>query len=372
MTGSLTLLVHDYDPAAVQERWRQLEAVLPDATVVPFPRRDVLLAYIADLDPAPPLGPWPLALIDLQGEGPEARGEHLLATINEHPDLTGRVALVAFTRYNFEGRDESLRAMGARAVLSPRNLRRQKDLRRGLELLAQGSTDFARIGEPPSRGKDQEAMLQLAQLFPELADPDMDEQVRWERAREILHICRLDHEGYDDKAIKAAMGLERRRRWFDGLRKQLTTNRVARAADLVPPAGKAKLGKVIEFLHPQLDETELIWEVTEERNRLRGTGRIDWARDRISDRYQEGVAPDELQEDDWIPPTYLQALRRFLAIYDELPKRSRGGKKADPIDAALAQVAEEMEIDFDRANHYVTHAVMCLEDAEYEREKLAA
>jgi hypothetical protein len=368
----LTILVHDYDPVAVRDRRKQLEQALPGAVVLPFNRRERLLAAIAEMDPAPPLGPWPLALIDLlQGEESEARGEHLLATINEHPGLTSRVALIAFTRYGFENRDDALRAMGTRAVLSPLNLERQDGLRSELELLARGSTNFAHLGEPPSSRHDEEVVRQLGRLFPEVEDKKLDERERWERARKTLHVCRLDFEGYDDVAIQRAAGLTRRQ--FDKLRAQLTANPAARAANIVSAGGKTpNLGKVIEFLRPCLDETPLIWDVTVERDRLSGTGRIEWVRDRVADRYPPGEEPGALPDDAWIPPLYLQALLRFLAIYDALPKKSPGPRKGryDPVKEALAQLAVAMEIDRDRAKHYVTHAVLCLEDAEYERSEL--
>lgn len=370
----LTLLIHDYDEAAALERRDQLERALPDAEAIAFHRRDEFLAAIAKLDPAPIDGPWPLALIDLQGEGQEAPGEHLLATINEHPDLTGRVALIAFTRYGFKNRSDALRAMGARAVLNPIDLDREEGLRSELQLLAEGSTEFVHIGKPAARGKDRELIRRLSFLFPELDDEGMDERARWERAREIIHICRRDREGCDDTEIKDAFGLTRRK--FDKLRNQLTTNPAARRAGIMPPSGKtADLGKVIEYLRPYLDETPLIWDATIERNRLSGTGRISWVRDRVVDRYPPEVAADELHDDAWIPSFYLDALRRFLSIYDSLPKKAPAPsqKKYDPIRAALEQLAAALEVSFDCANHYVTHAVMCIEDDESERsEELAA
>ncbi|MBS1894044.1 MAG: hypothetical protein JST59_22320 [Actinobacteria bacterium] len=366
----LTILVHDYDPMAVRERREQLEQALPEAVILPFNRRERLLAAIAEMDPVPDLGPWPLALIDLQGEESEARGEHLLATINENPDLKDRVALIAFTRYGFENRDDALRAMGTRAVLSPLNLEKQEGLSSELELLARGSRNFAHLGEPPSSRHDEEVVRQLGRLFPELQDKRLDEREGWERAREILHVCRLDFEGYDDVAIQAAAGLSRRQ--FDKLRDQLTANPAARAANIVSAGGKKpNLGKVIEFLRPHLDETPLIWDVTVERDRLSGTGRIEWVRDRVADRYPPGEELDK-RDDAWIPPLYLRALRRFLAIYDSLPKKSPSPRKGryDPVKEALAQLAVEMEMTRDQAKHYVTHAVLCLEDAEYERSEL--
>jgi hypothetical protein len=372
MSTNLTLLVHDYDAAAARERRAQLQQVLPDAAVMSFEHRHRLLSFIAELEPVPDLGTWPLALIDLQGDGPEARGEHLLATINEHPSLTHRVALIAFTRYGFASRDGSLRAKGARAVLSPLKLKHQRGLRRGLNLLAKGSTDFAHIGEAPSNRKDEEVIRQLVRLFPDLSDPALDEQACWEQAREILHICRLAYEGYDDEAIKTATGLKRRQ--FDRLVEQLTENPAARALNLVPAAGtKANLGKVIEILRPHLDETQLIWVATEERHELHGRVRIDWVRDRVADRYPSAADPAELGDDAWIPPAYLDALRRFLSIYQGVPKRARDPEgNQDPTAVAVGHLAGELGVEFDQANHFVVHALMCLEDAEYERQKIAA
>lgn len=360
---ALTLLVHDYDAVAVEKRGRQLREALPHADVRCFNRRDELLDEIAKRKPAPPQGPWPLALIDLHDEGVRAPGEHLLATINEHPDLRGRVALIAFTRYGFDNRMESLREKGARAILSPVNLRNQDGLRSALGLLAGGSNVFARIGEPPSRHKDSEVVGQLARLFPELDAPDLDESKRWERAREILLICRLDREGHDDKAIKSVTGISRRR--FEKLRDQLAASPATRAAGLIAPAAKkAELGRVIDFLGPHLDETQLIWDVVEEREHLTGPGRIEWVRDRVDNRYAPLPAPVKSRGDTWIPPDYLYALRRFLVIYDDLPKK----KPSETIESALRQLAKETGLNLDTARHYVTHAVMCLEDAEDERE----
>lgn len=84
--SALTLLVHDYDALAADKRGHQLREVLPQADVRCFSRRDEFLAAISEIDPAPPEGPWPLALIDLHDRGTRAPGEHLLGTINEHPD----------------------------------------------------------------------------------------------------------------------------------------------------------------------------------------------------------------------------------------------------------------------------------------------
>jgi hypothetical protein len=364
----LTLLVHDYDPAAAKKRSSDLRKAVPNATVHTFHRRDRLLRWISELEPVEGEEHWPLALIDLQGEDDlEARGEHLLATINEHPRLRDRVALVAFTRYGFETRHDVLRAMGARAILSPINLRNQASLVPDLELLAIGSTDFNEIGEAPADDRGKELLRVLATLFPELDDPDLDEAERWEEARWILQICRLDREGYDNAAILQQVPRLKDRR-FKQLRDQLLKSPGARALNLIPPMGKtAQLGSVIDALRPHLDGP-MIWEVTTERTRLEGAGRLSWVKDRLDDRYPRGVVSAE-DDDAWIPPEYLRKLRRFLEIYEAQSTHTHPSTKALfwRVMAAVEQLAGELGVEPEEAGHYVAHAVMCLEDAEAER-----
>jgi hypothetical protein len=372
--ANLTLLVHDYDPQAAEERSQDLQAALPGAEVHTFNSRRLLLETIAALPPVGPGERWPLALIDLQGEDDRnARGEHLLATINEHPRLRGRVALVAFTRYGFDQHDEVLKAKGARAVLNPVNLHRQKTLASELQLLAAGSQSFVPIGEPPSRKKDREVVEKLASYFQELFNDFPDERDRWERARQILRICQLDREGFDDRAIvERVPGLNRR--GLESLQDQLLASPAALAEELIAPMEKRpSLGRVIDVLAPYLDETPLIWDVTNERERIEGPGHLSSLRELIADNYPLDEEPPE-DDEAWIPPTYFVALRRYLALHAELSSQKRGGNAStgtlfERTDAALAGVAAELGLGPEQARHYVCHAAMCLEDAAAERSR---
>jgi hypothetical protein len=364
----LQLLVHDYSATELSLRTEALKVALPEVSVRPFQRRRRLLQTVAELNPAAPQGPWPLCLIDLQGSSDSiAKGEHLLGTINEHPGLTGRVSLIAFTRFGSERRENVLQAHGARAILSPRHLDRQKGLAEGLALLAGGSTDFAKLGEPPSREKDWQAIEMMAQFFPQLEDERIDETKRWHTARMILLVCRLSFEGCDDQTILRSAGIKRPT--LKKLRRQLAASAHARATFVPAGANHADLGRFHEFFRPNLEETPLIWEATVERNKLRGPGRIEWAEERLAARYPDPREIADPYDDTWIPPLYLNALFRFLEIYGTLPKRSRSGReKPDPIGEAEAQLAAELGVEPERAAHFVTHAVMCLEDAEDERD----
>lgn len=363
---SLHLLVHDYDPAALEERYEELVAALPGASVYPYSSRAELLREIAEL-PEAPANDWPLALIDLQEEsGVQARGQHLLATINEHPLLRRRVILVAFTRYGYESHDRELRARGAGAVLSPIRLRETPNLRRELEVLATGTAQFARIGEPPSSDADRRVVERLAVLFPSLGDPELDERERWARARRILALCHLKHDGWEDAAIKRLPWVKDRE--LAELRAELLSSPAVQPP-LITAAGRIPhLDRVVDAMLPHLQGSEFIYDVVSERTRLDAVPRLNWVRDRIVDRYPpEGPAPED---DAWIPPEYLDALRRFFAQFDRLPPASSHAKTetfAERSQRALEGVAAETGLQPKQAEHYVTHAVMCLEDAEAER-----
>lgn len=364
--SSLHLLVHDYDPAALEERYEELVAALPGASVYPYSSRAELLRDAAGF-PESPTGNWPLALIDLQEDsGVQARGEHLLATINEHPLLRRRVVLVAFTRYGYESHDRELRARGASAVLSPIRLGEIPDLQRELEVLATGTAQFARIGEPPSSDADRRVVERLAALFPSLEDPQLDERERWERARRILVLCHLKHDGWEDAAIKRLSWV--RDRELAELRAELLSSPAAQPP-LISAAGRIPhLDRVIDAMLPHLQGSEFIYDVVSERTRLDAVPRLNWVRDRIVDRYPPaGPVPED---DAWIPPEYLDALRRFFAQFDRLPRASSHAKTetfAERSRRALEGVAAEMGLEPKQAEHYVTHAVMCLEDAEAEQ-----
>lgn len=371
-SAPLTLIIHDYDPVAAEDRRTDLLATIAGAEVRAISRRRELLTAVSELPPVDRRARRPLALIDLQGEDDRtARGEHLLATINEHPSLQDRVALVAFTRYGFAQRDEILKAKGARAVLNPVNLHRQDGLAGELDLLATGSSPFVHIGEPPSRNNDKEVVEKLATFFPELHDDSISERARWERAREILRACQLDREGFDDKEIIARVPKVGKR----GLRRlqdQLLASPAAIAAELIAPMEKRpSLGRVIDELAPYLDETPLIWVVTNERERLEGPGHLAWVRERVADRYPPEGAPPA-GDDAWIPPDYLDVLRRYLDAHAALSRGIGGGNFSTAAlfqrtQAAIEHIAAELDLDPEQARHYASHAVMCLEDAEAER-----
>lgn len=375
-SAPLTLIVHDYDPVAAEDRSEDLQAAVPGAEVRTFSSRRLLLETVAALPPVAPGERWPLALIDLQGEDDRnARGEHLLATINEHAGLQGRVALVAFTRYGFGQHDEVLEAKGARAVLNPVNLHRNEALVGELQLLAAGSQTFVHIGEPPSRERDREVVEKLASFFRELHDDFPSERDRWERARQILRICQLDREGFDDRAIRKLVP-NLGRRGLESLQDQLLESPAALTEELIAPMEKrASLGGVVKALAPYLDETPLIWDVTNERERIEGPGRLASVRERVADRYPPAGPPPE-GDDAWIPADYLTALRRYFAAHAELSSLRGGGNPStdtlfELTDAAIERVAAELKLDPEQARHYICHAVMCLEDAEAERSREA-
>ncbi len=364
---TLRLLVHDYDEGGLRERYEALVAALPETVIEPHSSRASLLTDIAGLPESPQHGVWPLALVDLQDEhGVQARGEHLLATIDAHPQLRRRVVLVAFTRYGYETHDSALRQRGARAVLSPIDLDEIPDLRRELEVVASGTAPFARIGEPPSSDADRRVVERLALLFPALDDPGLDERSRWERARRVLTLCHLKHDGWDDAAIKRLPWVKDRD--LDELRAELRLSPAARP--LISAAGRTPhLDRVIDVMLPHLQGSELMYDVLSDRTRLDAVPRLGWIRERLADRYPaEGPAPKD--DDAWIPPTYLEALRRFFELVDGLPAPA-GHAKTETLtersQRAIAVVASELEVEPEVAGRYVTHAVMCLEDAEAER-----
>lgn len=360
----LNLFVHDYDQAALEERYEELVVALPGASIYPYSSRAELLREISELPESP--NNWPLALIDLQEDGGvQARGEHLLATINEHPLLRRRVVLVAFTRYGYESHDRELRARGASAVLSPIRLGETPNLQRELEVLATGTAQFARIGEPPSSDADRRVVERLSALFPSLENSQLDERERWARARRILVLCHLKHDGWEDAAIKRLPWVSERD--LPNLRAELLSSPAAQPP-LISAVGRIPhLDRVIDVMLPHLQGSEFIYDVVAERTRLNEVARLDWVRDRLIDRYPPaGSAPED---DAWIPPEYLDALRRLFDQFDRLPPASSHARTetlAERSQRALDGVAAEMGLQPKQAEHYVAHAVMCIEDAEAE------
>ena len=375
-SAPLTLIVHDYDPVAAQDRSEDLLSAVPGAEVRAFSSRRGLLEAVAALPPVAPGEPWPLALIDLQGDDDRnARGEHLLATINEHARLRGRVALVAFTRYGFGQHDEVLEAKGARAVLNPVNLHCQEGLvgDRSRSLRARRASFTS--GSPLRAKRTGRSWRSSPPSSRQLHDDFPSERDRWERARRILRICQLDREGFDDRAIRKLVP-NLGRRGLESLQDQLLKSPATLTEELIAPMEKRpSLGRVIDVLAPYLDKTPLIWDVTNERERIEGPGHLASVRERVADRYPPAGAPPE-DDDAWIPPDYLTALRRYLAAHAELSSQRGGGNAStetlfELTDQAIERVAVELELDPEQARHYICHAVMCLEDAEAERSREA-
>ena len=365
--SSLQLFVHDYDRVALGERYEDLRKALPAATIHPFSSRSKLLEWIAAL-PESPRTNWPLALIDLQGDKDvQARGEHLLATINEHPLLRRRVVLVAFTRHGFRRRTRGLRARGAGAVLSPIDLGEIADLEERLGVLSTGAAPFEVIGETNSGEADQRAVDRLAIYFPSLEDPKLTKRERWKRAHDLLVLCRLKYEGWDDAPIARLKGVKDRA--LDDARKDLLSSPVAEPP-LVSTTGRvADLGPVIEKIIPHLQGSEFIYDVIVDRSGLDdAAARLEVVKDRVANRYPlTGSAAED--DDAWIPPACLDALREFIAQFDQLPPaKSHASRetRAERSQRAIKGVATAMMIKPKVAEHYVTHAVMCLEDAEAE------
>jgi hypothetical protein len=364
----LELLVYDPDIGALEERCADLEAALPGTRPKGFSSRAGFLKAVSML-PESPRGYWPLALVDLQEDhGVQARGEHLIATIDAHPRLRRRAVLVAFTRYGFETHDETMRALGAQAMLSPIGLDENPELRDELEALASGSPTWARIGEPPNSEADRHVIERLALLVPSLSDPELDERARWKRTRDILAMCHLKHDGWEDTDIKKLpwVGADD----LKDLRAELRLHPAARSR-LMSEAGRTvELQRVVSLMLPHLQGSKFIHVVQSERTRLDTPQRWDWIRDRLGDRYSPEGPDDEVVDDAWIPPNYLGALRRFLAALDRLPSGGNHAgtpKRIERADRAIAVVASEMGIETAEAKRQVIHAAMCLEDAEAER-----
>jgi hypothetical protein len=364
--SSLQIFVHDYDRVALGERCHDLRGALPGATILPFSSRAKLLRAIAEL-PESPQANWPLALIDLQGDSDvQARGEHLLATINEHPRLRRRVVLVAFTRHGFNSRARELRARGASAVLSPIDLGEIGDLEERLEVQSTGAAPFEWIGEMSSDEADRRVVDRLGLYFPSLTDPELDERFRWKRAHDILVLCHLKYDGWDDATIGRLQGVKDRA--LDEARRDLLSSPAAQPP-LISTAGRVpQLDRVIDVMLPYLQGSEFIYDVVAERSRLDDAARLGVVRERVADRYPP-TGPASPDDDAWIPPDYLDALRRFIAQFDRLPpagSHPRQETLAERSQRAIEGVAAGMGIEPKAAEHYVTHAVMCLEDAEAE------
>jgi hypothetical protein len=367
--SALHLIVHDYDPGALDERVTDLRDTFPHAQVEPFCTRHELLSRIAQL----PIDAArrPVALIDLQGdEDRRARGVHLIGTISRHPRLFGRVVAVAFTRYGHSSRDASLETDGARGVLHPAVLSadRHASVAADLERLAAGDPRFVRIGVPATINEQRTVIDRLEALFPGEFQ-EGNEQARWERGKEILFICRMSLDGYQDTDIRARLRCSDKR--LKRLREQLIHSREALRIGAIGAGRTADLGAVARAIYANIDEPEARWALTADRNDLFQPARLTHASDRFEDRYgpaEDPAAP--IREDPvWMPPGSVKLLRAFFAAYK---RAADGTRKPNPdietIDArrdlAVAEAAQVTEVEFRRARDEVEHAILCLEEAD--------
>jgi hypothetical protein len=367
---ALHLLVQDRDRRDLHNRVDALAACMPNATIEAFETRRSLLARIAGLPPHKPGERWPLVLIDLFDQDRTAPGVHLLLTVQEHPELSDRVALVAFTRYGHRELDDLLRACGARAVLSPQELLSPTGgfvaLLGDLDLLAKGSTAWIRIGDPPSDEEDLPLIDRMIELFPELDDHVRGSPEQWERVRWILLVCKLLEAGYSLKAVERQLDVGRTA--IENLREQLEGNRNAFAAGVVKAGSTSvDLAAVPGGLTSFIGRSRAVWELAPPRDTLDGAERLRWLKGLVEDLYP--LDPDEpapklpADREAWVPPEHLPWLRHFLKVYGSL----RDGKHSDPkpdVDRAIDIVAGMFDVPRERARHGIVHAVLCLEDSE--------
>jgi CheY-like chemotaxis protein len=366
----LRVLVYDQDLADLDERAALLQRRFPYSSVDAYNSRRELLADIAGLPVHVPGERWPLALIDLVHDGLTAPGVHLVQTINEHPALNDRVAIVAFTRYGHTQRDELLHASGARAVLSPEELLNPSGgllaLTSALELIAKGSTNWIRIGDPPSAADDLALLARMTELFPELEEHVIGSREQWDRVREILLVCKLFDAGYTQKAVEDQ--LETTRAAIDKLRRQLQSNPKALSAGVVKIGSTSvDLGRIPAGLEPFLGRSRAIWELVPPREELDGAGRLRWLAGLVADLYPAdldepapALPPDR---EAWVPPEYVPWLRRFFGTCMLLRENKHDNPKAD-VDRAINVVAAMFDVPRERARHGIVHAVLCLEDSE--------
>ena len=369
----LRFLVYDQEPNDLTERVELLKDRFPHSSVNPYAHRGELLADIAGLPVHVPGKRWPLALIDLVQKGLTAPGVHLLQTIGEHPALKDRVAMVAFTRYGHTERDELLEASGARAVLSPEELLKPSGglqaLTGALELIAQGSTKWIRIGDPPSAEDDLALLARMTELFPELGEYAPNSRERWERVRWILLVCKLLDAGYSLKAVQDQLGITRTQ--IDKLREQLQSNPTALGAGVVKIGSSSiELAEIPPGLAPFLGRSRAIWELMPPREELDGAGRLRWIVGLVNDLYPADLDEPAPQlppdREAWVPPEYVPWLRRFLAVYMAFRENKHDNPKGD-VDRAIDVVAAMFGVEPARARHGIVHAVLCLEDGEVDR-----
>jgi hypothetical protein len=358
MPDGLRLIVHDFDVEEMRSRAQQLKRALPDAAVRGFATRRGLLEHVRSL-PSPCPGLFPVCLIDLQHPDREDRGEHLIRTVDLHPLLTGRVALVAFTRFNHPHRTEALERIGARGLLSPLHVD-DPQLRQWLVRVASGPSRVISFGEPPSTEEDMKFLARMAELFPYLTELDeLDPTAALEEAVRILTICRLFHDGYDTPGVLALaqdLGCSTRGH-VDTLRERLDPIKAYEIGAVKGTGGKIDLGAVIPAVARFDDRSsERVDHIALDRSKLDGLATIQWVQSVPLDRR------DPTQDGAWAPPDYLPLLDRFVELHErERPKRHPSKQAmADASTRALEGVAAATGLSSDEVRERVVHAIACV------------